>query len=204
MMATFSVSKRYAVVVGAVAGLALALAFVLPADNEGGMTVSRSHANLIQAPGLPEPENFDTAVPSTIQAATYKEVAVGKTQTGARYRIFTGRREGKGLAEGSTVLSANSACFGLRTPKVIGMSCNFDLTKGLDLQAMETTFRGHTMVSGLVSSDVARVVITGAAARDVSVPIRNGTFFFDSARGDTIHAYSRDGRLLASYELAKE
>ena len=200
-------SKR-SIVAALVAVVALTVAVVSAVSNHGSGTASASrhatNAIRLDRRAAVSPQTFDTSVPSTIQPATYREVAVGRTQGGDRFRIFTGREEGHGLASNPTVVQpANSGCFGVRTPKVIGISCNVDLSGNADLQAMETTFMGHTMVSGLVSPDVTRVVITNAGGRDVSVPIHNGTFFFDSARGDAVRALSSDGRLLGTYELAK-
>jgi hypothetical protein len=190
-----SASRKPAIALGLSVSVGVAL---LAARHIDSAPTAASH-NQAAAPPLARnalsPEDLDTSVPSSIQPATYQEVSTGTTQTGERFRIFTGRK-GRDASR-----FADSGCFGLRTPKVIAISCGVDLTRGVDLQAMETTFKGHTMVSGLVSSSVAKVLVTNVAGHDVPVPMRNGAFFFDRGRGDAVRAFSADGRVLGTYFL---
>jgi hypothetical protein len=197
-MTARSASRKHAFLAFAlVAGLAVAATWALRSQAGG----ARGHAGRSETAATrlthaeASPETFDRAIPSSIQPATYKEVAVGTTQTGEPFRIFTGRKQA------SAAHFANSGCFGLRTPNVIGTSCGVDLERGVGLQAMETTFRGHRMVAGLVSEAVAKVVITNVVGRDVPVPVHSGTFFFERPGGESVRAYASDGRLLGAYIL---
>jgi hypothetical protein len=191
-----SASRTTVIGLGLSLGVGVALIAALR-HIEGTPTAARHDQS--PAPSLardaPSSEDVDVSVPSSIQPATYQEVAAGTTQTGERFRIFTGRKSR------DAAHFADSGCFGLRTPKVVAISCGIDLARTVDLQAMETTFKGHTMVSGLVSPSVAKVLVTNVAGRGAPVPVRNGVFFFDSGRGDAVRAYSADGRVLGTYFL---
>src|SRR5215211_2725022 len=133
--------------------------------------------------GHPTPTEFANAPPEPLRPETYREVGTAMSQSRETVRLFTG-----------TLKEDSKICFGLRTSEVIGMACGVDLTGSTPLQVSETTYRGHRMISGLVSAYVASVLIVSNRGGDIQVPVRNRFFFFDGKSGDAVEAYDGSGK----------
>ena len=137
------------------------------------------------------PVNADAVDPPPwLGAGTYRILATETASTGARVQIFRG-----------TLKRTGSECMGVRMSGFTGMSCGIDVTGWTALEGQESSFRGHRMVSGLVSAAVAKVVVVTDGGRDVAVPIHDGTFFFDRGWGDRVIAYDASGTPIGGYGL---
>jgi hypothetical protein len=137
-----------------------------------------------------QPE-YEAAVREGIVPGTYKELATESSATGATVRLFKGVEARFG-----------TPCMGLSEEGFTGLACKVDLTGAVALQAHESTYLGHRMVSGLVSDKVAKVVIQDVDGKAVSVSIHNGTFFYDGKWGDGVSAFDSHGYVIGGYDLA--
>jgi hypothetical protein len=193
--------RRYLVYAAASFALAAAVAIVLAARSSAQHSHARPLLGAVAAissrgdrggptpgrgPTFGTPADFALDVPTGIDPSTYRELGTVPDNRGQVVRLFRGQLERNARA-----------CFGVRTAEFISTACGADSTT--PLQVLETTFRGHRMLSGLLTSDV-KTLLLSTTSGTVRVPIRgNGTFFFDRAWGNALRAYDAAGQLIATY-----
>lgn len=174
--------------VGAVASIAILL---LSGGDASGEAQTRSATQNGQAANVAkrhEPElPFGERTPLEIAPTSYREVARFTTAQGKPVRMFIGKSNAQGRG-----------CHGLRTAGVIGYSCAVDLDDPNLLYASRTTVLNETYVSGIVGQNIVRVMTSVGSADRRPMPLRNRTFFLQTAEGMTITGLDAAGNVVAT------